>query len=145
MPLLHTCPLRVNTVQHTGFVPLVTLHTTVIFTSVAFNLSRPRSLHSCISNYYYFHQPTVETHSLQSMACYNLMIIQQKYQWWWSNVTWGLSQRERWQQSAGLMVSGVLIQAVWPATPTQHSPTVNCVSEVNMYSQNVSTVLSRSP
>ena len=119
------------------------LYTNVTFTSVAITPSRLGSLHSCISNYYYFHQPTVEIHSLQSMACYNLMIIQQKDQWWCSNVTRDLSQRERWQQNAGLMVSGALIQAVWPATPAQHPPTVNCVSEINIYNQhNMTTVLS---
>ena len=119
------------------------LYTNVTFTSVAITPSRLGSLHSCISNYYYFHQPTVEIHPIQSMACYNLMIIQQKDQWWCSNVTWGLSQRERWQQNAGLMVSGALIQAVWPATLAQHPPTVNCVSEINMYNQlNMTTVLS---
>ena len=66
-------------------------------------------------------QLTVEPHPLQSKDPYcSLTPTQQKAQWQYSSVVQGLSQRERWQQCAGGMVSGHPTQEVSPATPDLH-------------------------
>ena len=65
-------------------------------------------------------QLTVEPHPLQSMDLCSLTPTQQKAQWWCSSVTQGLSQRERWQQCVGVMVSGPPTQEVSPAAPPLH-------------------------
>ena len=62
----------------------------------------------------------MESQLLHSMAFYSLTPTQQKVQWWCSSVTQGLSQRERWQQCVGGMVSGPPTQEVSPVAPDPH-------------------------
>ena len=110
----------------TNSIPCIRLQTHIwliraVFVQKKIKCSRNTKCRLIILWTWSYMQLTVEPHPLQSMgSCCSLTPSQQKAQWWCSSVTQSLSQRERWQQRVGGMVSGPPTQEVSPAALDQH-------------------------